>query len=181
MPPPASPVNIYDGTGELIGVVDQRRSQRSGSRLPRSLDGCEDGRRRRTPVIIATVRNLGARLASPGIHPALGTAIITGIACLINVALTLSIRATGAPIAFSTKSFYFLVVVGVATAGVNLFTLLAYASGLRVTSSFVIGGTSTVLVLLIGFMLLKEPFSWTKLFAIGLIATGTFLLQRTDA
>ena len=151
-----------------------------------------------TPAIIATVRNLafgyallagvsmtayiiGARLASPGIHPALGTAIITGIACLISVALTLSSRATGVPIAFSTKSFYFLVVVGVATAGVNVFTLLAYASGLRVTSSFVIGGTSTVLVLLLGFMLLKEPFSWTKLFAIGLIATGTFLLQRTDA
>jgi len=83
-----------------------------------------------TPAIIATVRNLafgyallagvsmtayiiGARLASPGIHPALGT----GIACLISVALTLSSRATGVPIAFSTKSFYFLVVVGVATAG----------------------------------------------------------------
>jgi hypothetical protein len=36
--------------------------------------------------------------------------------------------------------------VGVATARVNLCTLLAYANGLRVTSSFVIGGTSTILV-----------------------------------
>jgi len=69
-------------------------------------------------------------------------------------------------------------VVGVATACVNLFTLLAYASGLRVTSSFVIGGISTVLVLLIGFLVLKEPFSWAKLFAIGLILVGTILLQR---
>ena len=43
-----------------------------------------------------------------------------------------------------------LVVVGVATAGVNLFTLFAYASGLRITSSFIIGGTSTVLLLAVG-------------------------------
>ncbi len=120
---------------------------------------------------------IGARMASPGIHPALGTAIITGIAFLITAMVTLSIRATGAHVAFSMKGFSFMVLVGVATACVNLFTLLAYASGLRVTSSFVIGGTSTVLVLLIGFMFLKEPFTWTKLFAIGLIAAGSFLLR----
>jgi bacterial/archaeal transporter family protein len=124
---------------------------------------------------------IGARLGSSGTHPALGTAIITGIAFLLNVLLTLSIRVTGAPIAFSMESAYSLVVVGVATACVNLFTLLAYAHGLRVTSSFVIGGTSTVLVLLIGFVFLREPFTWRKLFAVALIAAGTFLLQQADA
>jgi uncharacterized membrane protein len=118
-----------------------------------------------------------ARLASPGTHPVLGTAIITGIAFLVTGAATLSVRATGTPTALSMNGLYFLVVVGVATAGVNLFSLLAYASGLRVTSSFVIGGTSTALVLLIGFLFLKEPFTWTKLFAVGLIAAGTFLLR----
>ena len=124
---------------------------------------------------------VGARLGSSGTHPALGTAIVTGIAFFLNVVLTLSIRATGAPLAFSMKSVYSLVVVGVATACVNLFTLLAYASGLRVTSSFVIGGTSTILVLLTGFLFLGEPFTWRKLFAVALIAAGTFLLQRADA
>jgi len=78
------------------------------------------------------------------------------------------------------ESLYVLVIVGVATAGVNLFTLFAYASGLRITSSFIIGGTSTVLMLVVGFMFLKEPFTWTKLFAIGLVAVGVFLLQRAD-
>jgi uncharacterized membrane protein len=120
---------------------------------------------------------IGARLASPSIHPALGTAIITGIAFLITATVTLSIMATGVPVAFSMRGFSFMVLVGVATACVNLFTLLAYASGLRVTSSFVIGGTSTALVLLIGFVFLKEPFTWTKIFAIGLIAAGIFLLR----
>lgn len=80
----------------------------------------------------------------------------------------------------SFESLYALVIVGVATAGVNLFTLFAYASGLRITSSFIIGGTSTVLLLAVGFLFLKEPFTWTKLFAIGLVAVGIFLLQRTD-
>ena len=62
----------------------------------------------------------------------------------------------------------------------NLFTLLAYASGLRVTSSFVIGGTSTLLVLLVGFLFLKESFTWAKLLAIGLIVGGTFLLRGAE-
>jgi drug/metabolite transporter (DMT)-like permease len=68
--------------------------------------------------------------------------------------------------------------VGLAAACADFFTLSAYASGLRVTSSFVIGGTSTILVLLVGFMVLREPFTWTKLFAVALIAIGVFLLQR---
>jgi len=120
---------------------------------------------------------IGARMASPGMHPALGTAIITGIAFLTTATVTLVIRATGAPVPFSMTGFSFMIVVGVATACVNLFTLLAYASGLRVTSSFVIGGTSTALVLLVGFVFLREPFTWTRLLAIGMIATGTFLLR----
>ena len=91
-----------------------------------------------------TVLAVGLKLAAPGIHPALGTAIVTGLAVLVNVLVALAIRATGAPLPFSPESLYVLVVVGVATAGVNLFTLFAYASGLRITSSFIIGGTSTV-------------------------------------
>ena len=123
---------------------------------------------------------IALRLAAPGTHPALGTAIVTGVAFLINVAVALSIKALGTPLTFSTTSLSLLLVVGLATATVNLFTLAAYANGLTVTSSFIIGGTSTILVLLIGFLLLREPFSWTKLFAVGLIAAGTFLLQRVS-
>ena len=124
---------------------------------------------------------IGMRLAAPGTHPAVGTAIITGIACVTNIAIVLIIRAGGTPTPFSRTSVRFLIVVGLATAAVNLFTLLAYASGLRVTSSFVIGGISTVLVLLVGFVILKEPFAWSKLLAIGLILGGTVLLQRIGA
>src|SRR5262252_705936 len=71
---------------------------------------------------------VGARLGSSGTHPALGTMIVTGIAFLVNIAVVLSFRATGTPIAFARTSAVSLVVVGVATACINLFTLLAYAS-----------------------------------------------------
>ena len=51
---------------------------------------------------------VAARLGASGTHPALGTAIVTGVAFLINVVLTLSIRATGAPVNFSMTSAYSL-------------------------------------------------------------------------
>jgi multidrug transporter EmrE-like cation transporter len=35
-----------------------------------------------------------------------------------------------------------------------------------------------VLILLIGFIVLREPFTWMKLFAVGLIVSGIFVLQR---
>jgi multidrug transporter EmrE-like cation transporter len=60
---------------------------------------------------------------------------------------------------------------------VDIFGLLAYERGLRVTSSLIIGGTSTALVLLVGFLALQEPVTWMRLLAIGLIAAGIFLLQ----
>jgi multidrug transporter EmrE-like cation transporter len=68
-------------------------------------------------------------------------------------------------------------VVGIAAAGVDLFGLLAYERGLRVTSSFIIGGTSAALVLLVGFVALREPVTWARLLAIVLIAAGILLLQ----
>jgi len=118
------------------------------------------------------------KLASPGIHPALGATIITGMAFLANLALTVSLKATGAPVTLMRQSLYLVIIVGLAAAWADVFTLSAYASGLKVTSTFVIGGTSTALVLLVGFMVLRDPFTWMKLFAIGLIAAGIFLLQR---
>ena len=130
------------------------------------------------PGLSLTTMAVGFKLAAPGIQPALGTAIVTGIAFVVNMAVVLWARTMGTPMAVSKSSVYLLVGVGVATACVNLFTMLAYASGLKVTSSVVIGGTSTALIMLVGFLLLGEPFSWPRLVAIGLIASGVFVLQR---
>jgi len=56
-------------------------------------------------------------------------------------------------------------------------TLLAYERGLRLSSSLIVGGTSTALVLVIGFVALQEPVTWARVLALGLIAVGVLLLQ----
>jgi drug/metabolite transporter (DMT)-like permease len=75
------------------------------------------------------------------------------------------------------ETFWLLAMAGIAAAGVDIFSLLAYERGLRVTSSFIIGGTATVLVLLVGFLALREPVTWIRLLAIVLITTGVLLFQ----
>jgi drug/metabolite transporter (DMT)-like permease len=72
---------------------------------------------------------------------------------------------------------WLLVLAGIAASGVDVFGLLAYQRGLRVTSSFLMGGTSTLVVLLGGFLLLHEPFTWGRLLAVALITAGTLLYQ----
>ena len=119
-----------------------------------------------------------SRLAAAGIHPALGATVITGTAFVVNMAVVIALRLAGVSLTGSARSVGLLLIVGAAAACADLFTLSAYAKGLNVTSSFVIGGTQSALVLLVGFLVLREPFTWVKMIAIGLIAAGIFLLQR---
>jgi hypothetical protein len=68
--------------------------------------------------------------------------IITGMAFVVNSAITLSIKTKGHDIAFSREGFWLLIVAGVAASGVDIFGLLAYERGLRVASSLIISGVS---------------------------------------
>ena len=117
------------------------------------------------------------KLASTKITPALGALVITSGALVANSIVLLATRGHGHEIVFTREALWLMVLAGVAAAGVDIFGLLAYDRGLKVTSSFFIGGTSTVLVLLAGFLLFQEPFTWIRLLAIGLIVGGSLLLQ----
>jgi drug/metabolite transporter (DMT)-like permease len=128
--------------------------------------------------VAMAVYSICLRLASSGIHPVLGATVITGAAFLINLVMLLVVRSAGSVLHVSGRSLALVAVVGVAAALADLFTLTAYARGLKVTSSFVIGGTSAALVLAVGFLILREPFTWLKLLAVALILGGMFLLQH---
>lgn len=117
------------------------------------------------------------KLGSTKVTAALGAMVITGVAFLVNAVVLLAMRANGHEIVFKPEALWLLVVAGIAASGVDIFGLLAYERGLRVTSSLIIGGTSTALVLLVGFLALQEPLTWLRLLAIGLIAAGIFMLQ----
>ncbi|HSF05043.1 MAG TPA: EamA family transporter [Methylomirabilota bacterium] len=117
------------------------------------------------------------KLGSTQINAALGAMVITGVAFLVNSVAMLVMRAHGHEIVLKPEALGLLAIAGVAASGVDIFGLLAYERGLRVTSSLIIGGTSTALVLLVGFIALQEPLTWMRLLAIGLIAAGILLLQ----
>jgi small multidrug resistance pump len=117
------------------------------------------------------------KLGASRIHAALGGMIVAGIACVVNTLVMFTLRARGHAIGFQAEGFWLLVVAGAAAAGVDVFALLAYERGLRVTSSLLIGGTSTGLAVLVGFFILREPVTPIKALALALIVAGIVLLQ----
>jgi uncharacterized membrane protein len=117
------------------------------------------------------------KLGSTKVNAALGAMVITGVAFLVNSVVMLSMRAHGHEIALRAEAVWLLVFAGIAAAGIDIFGLLAYERGLRITSSIIMGGTSTALVLMVGFLLLREPITWTRVLAIVFIAAGIFLFQ----
>jgi drug/metabolite transporter (DMT)-like permease len=117
------------------------------------------------------------KAASSKITVALGALVITFGALAVNSVALLVTRAHGQEIVLTREALGLMVLAGIAAAGVDIFGLLAYNSGLKVTSSFYIGGTSTLLVVLAGFLLYQEPFTWMRLLAIGMIVGGSLLLQ----
>jgi drug/metabolite transporter (DMT)-like permease len=117
------------------------------------------------------------KLGSTKISAALGAMVITGVALVVNALALLVMRASGQEIVFSREGVWLLAIAGIAASGVDIFGLLAYERGLKVTSSFFIGGTSTLLVLLVGFLALQEPFTWGRLLAIALIVAGMLVYQ----
>jgi uncharacterized membrane protein len=127
--------------------------------------------------VAAATWTLCLKLGSTKISVALGALVVTCAALVANGTALGVMRARGQAITFQWEAVGLLAIAGVAAAGVDIFTLLAYERGLRITSSLIVGGTSTALVLLIGFLALHEPVTWTRLLALGLIAGGMLLLQ----
>ena len=117
------------------------------------------------------------KLGSTKINAALGAMVIAAVALMVNAVAMFAMKAHGQEIALKQDAFWLLAIAGVAAAGVDIFALLAYERGLRVTSSLIIGGTSTALILIAGFLVLQEPFTATRVLAIALIVAGILLLQ----
>lgn len=118
------------------------------------------------------------KLGSTKINPALGAMIVSTVAFFINLLIFLKMKVSGAKILFTTRGLFFLILVGVAAAGIDLFGLLSYSKGLKVTSSFIISGVHAFLVLFAGFILLKEPFNLGRLIGIIFIIGGILLLEK---
>jgi uncharacterized membrane protein len=127
--------------------------------------------------VSAATWTLCLKVGSTRVNAALGAMVISAVAFLVNSLAVVTLRAYGHEIVLRREAFWVLAVAGLAAGGVDIFALLAYERGLRVTSSLIIGGTSTALVLLVGFVTLQEPLTGVRVLAILLIVAGIFLLQ----
>jgi uncharacterized membrane protein len=119
-----------------------------------------------------------ARLAAGGITASLGAMLMAAVALVVNLGVTLALRGRGMSLAVTPSGITWAVAAGVAAAGIDLFALLAYARGLRVSSSPLMIGASLALVLLVGGLVFREPLGGLRLGGVALIATGIWLLQR---
>jgi uncharacterized membrane protein len=117
------------------------------------------------------------KLGAPRVNAALGAMVITAVAFTVNSLVMLSMKAHGHEISLRPDAVGLLALAGLAAAGVDIFGLLAYERGLRITASLIIGGTSTALVLLIGFLVLREPITWVRVLAIAFVVAGILLFQ----
>ena len=128
--------------------------------------------------VSAAAYTICARLAAGGITASLGAVLMAGVALVVNLGVTLVVRGRGMSLAVTPSGVGWAVAAGVAAAGIDLFALLAYAHGLRVSSSPLMTGASLALVLLVGALVFREPLGGLRLGGIALIAAGIWLLQR---
>jgi len=112
------------------------------------------------------------------INPALGALIISGVALPFTAVVFAILRVWHPGTMSTTKGLSLMILAGIAAASTTVFGLLAYARGFKLSSSPVITATQMSVVLLVGFVFLKEPFSIGRLLALILIALGILVLQR---
>jgi len=77
------------------------------------------------------------KLGATKINVGLGALIVTSAAFVANATTLLVMRAHGHAIVFQWDALWLLAIAGVAAAGVDVFTLLAYERGSRISSSLI--------------------------------------------
>jgi uncharacterized membrane protein len=118
------------------------------------------------------------RLSAGSISPAVGALIISGVALPFTAVVFAMLRVWHPATMITTKGLSLMILAGIAAASTTIFGLLAYARGFKLSSSPLITATQMSVVMLVGFVLLKEPFTLGRLLALILIALGILVLQR---
>src|SRR5262245_32028788 len=118
------------------------------------------------------------RLSAGSINPAVGALIISGVALPFTALVFVILRVWHPGTMITPRGLSLMVLAGIAAASTTVFGLLAYAGGFKLSSSPLITATQMSVVMVVGFVLLKEPFTLGRLLALILIALGILVLQR---
>src|SRR5215813_8068738 len=117
------------------------------------------------------------RLSAGSINPAVGALIISGVTLPFTAIVFAILRMWHPSTMVTGKGLSLMVLAGVAAASTTIFGLLAYARGFKLSPSPLITATQMSVVMLFGFVLLKEPFTLGRLLALILIGLGILVLQ----
>ena len=118
------------------------------------------------------------RLSAGSISPAIGALVVSGVALPFTAIVFAILRVWHPGTMLTAKGLSLMVLAGIAAASTTVFGLLAYARGFKLSSSPLITATQMSVVMLVGFVLLKEPVTPGRLLALILIALGILVLQR---
>jgi uncharacterized membrane protein len=75
------------------------------------------------------------RLGSGGMTASVGAMVVAGVALTVNLGVTLALASRGQLLVVTRTGLGWLVLAGIAAAGIDLLALLAYGAGFRVSSS----------------------------------------------
>ena len=129
-------------------------------------------------VLSAFFAGITSILAKVGIKKTdstVATAVRTVVVLFMSFIMVLVVGSLGNVKTVSTKSWIFLVLSGLATGASWLCYFKALGLG-DVNKVVPIDKSSTILTILLAFIILNEPISWLKGVSLVLIAVGTFLI-----
>lgn len=129
-------------------------------------------------VLSAFFAGITSILAKVGIKKTdstVATAVRTVVVLFMSFIMVLVVGSLGNVKTVSTKSWIFLVLSGLATGASWLCYFKALSIG-DVNKVVPIDKSSTILTILLAFIILNEPISWLKGISLVIIAVGTFLM-----
>ncbi len=126
-------------------------------------------------AFFAGVTSILAKCGIKNTDSTVATAIRTLVILPMSVILVIIVGSMGEITSISAKTWIFLILSGVATGASWLCYFRALQTG-DVNKVVPIDKSSTVLTILLAFIILGEPISWLKGICVVLIAAGTFLM-----
>lgn len=126
-------------------------------------------------ALFAGITSILAKCGIKQTDSTVATAIRTIVVLLMSFLMTLLVGSLGELKTISAKSWLFLVLSGLSTGASWLCYFRALQLG-DVNKVVPIDKSSTVLTILLAFLILHEPFTWLNGICVVLIAAGTFLM-----
>ncbi len=124
--------------------------------------------------------NFFVKLSADKLNPIAANIFIAGTSCLIAIISAIYLKLNGQDLLITKESVKFPIIAGLFAGVAEIAYLMMYSKNTPITigNPLVVGGT-TIIAILLGFIILKEPVSLSKGIGIVLTLTGLVILSRS--